>query len=84
MRGLTQNVGLFLKLGGTGGGGYFPPPPPPPHFLFKNGGRNSKHSVDTSVGLTLGNHYNADWTINTFLSAKVKFMPATTTSNALQ
>ena len=75
MRGLTQNVGLFLKLGGTGGGGY---------LLFKNGGRNSKHSVDTSVGLTLGNHYNADWTINTFLSAKVKFMPATTTSNALQ
>ena len=75
MRGLTQNVGLFLKLGGTGGGGY---------FLFKNGGRNSKHSVDTSVGLTLGNRYNADWTINTFLSAKVKFMPATTTSNALQ
>ena len=72
--GAYAKCGVVFEIGGDGGG----------YFLFKNGGRNSKHSVDTSVGLTLGNHYNADWTINTFLCAKVKFMPATTTSNALQ
>lgn len=73
--GAYAKCGVVFEIGGDGGGGV---------TSFSKTEEEIQNSVDTSVGLTLGNHYNADWTINTFLSAKVKFMPATTTSNALQ
>ena len=41
------------------------------HCLFKNRREDSKYNVKMSTDYTLRDHYNAEWAIITFMSAKV-------------